>query len=293
MIMDNKLQSAYDGFLSRYGGYTKKLYSSDLRIFFSWCADNDIIPLEAKRSDIELFGRYLEHERGNKPSSVSRRLSCIRMFFKVATADELIDRDPSLMLRMPKVYQDNSNKAWLNRVQMGTMIATAAKCSVMHEILVALMAMLGLRVSEACNVKIEDIKEDGSGYRVLTIVGKGKKEAKIPLPMPLTRIVDRAIADRSSGYLILRRNGKKQDRNGAYAWIKDIARKGGLPDNISPHALRRSAITAALDSGVGLRDAQDFARHSSPNTTRLYDSRKFDLDRYAGHSVSRWFIGAV
>lgn len=56
-------------FLSRYRGETRKLYTSDLRIYFAWCARHELRPLEVERAHVEFFARYLEEERRNMPAS--------------------------------------------------------------------------------------------------------------------------------------------------------------------------------------------------------------------------------
>lgn len=275
------------GFLVRYKGETRKLYEIDLRIYFDWCAAAGIDPLAARRADVETFARYLESERGNRPSTVVHRLGVLRMFYRVAAADDMITRDPTVLLNMPRAHRDPAKLTWLDRYEMGRMMRVASETSPAHEALVALMGVLGLRVSEACAVNVEDFREE-MGYRVLSIIGKGDKPATMPVPPPTWRTLERAIDGRSSGPLIVTKRGNRQTRHGAYDWIKRLAKKAGLRDGLHPHSLRASAITAALDAGAELRDAQIFARHADPRTTGTYDRRSFDLDRHAAHAVARW-----
>lgn len=281
------------GFLARYKGQTRKLYEIDLRIYYAWCERVGIRPLEAQRPHLELFARYLEDERGNIASTVAHRLGVLKTFFGILAADGIVAKDPTTLLRMPKVRRDPSAIAWLDRAQMGNLIRAARETSPHHECLVVLMGMLGLRVSEACNVRIEDFTDDTLGYRTLRVLGKGDKPAVIPIPVPVLRVIEQCRGDRAAGPLILRRNGRAHDRNSAYAWIKQLARKGGLPATVHPHSLRHAAITGALDAGLELRDAQVFARHSDPRTTTHYDRNQFNLDRHGAHTVSRWFATAA
>ncbi len=62
--------------------------------------------------------------------------------------------------------------------------------------------------------------------------------------------------------------------------------------HITPHSLRHSAITAALNAGVSLRDVQDFARHADPRTTLRYDRARKSLDRHASYAVMQSVSGA-
>lgn len=278
-------------FLSAYSGYTRSLYTSDLRIFFTWCQRVGIRPLEAERPHIEFFLRYLEEERGNQPASVARRLNTIRSFYKICTSDGRIAKDPAVMVRSPRVEYDPARQLGLDRVQVGNLLHTARTVSPAHEALVALMALLSLRVSEACNVRIEDFAGHERGHRVLRLEGKGKKRATIPVPVPVQRILDRCADGRTDGYLILRASGEKQDRAGAYAWIRSLAKRAGLPAGVHPHTLRHAAVTAALDAGATLRDAQVFARHADPRTTERYDRTRFNLDRSPAYLVAGYIAG--
>lgn len=280
-------------FLARYNGETRKLYTADLRIFFTWCRNVGITPLEAERPHLEFFARHLEDERRNMPASVARRLQTLRAFYRIAVADGYLEKDPTVLLRMPKVNKDESRVLALDRVQLGSMIQAARRSSPSKEALITLMGLLGLRVSEACNVKIEDYADVERGHRVLRVWGKGNKPATIPIPVPVLRTLERCQGDRTSGYLIVRANGEQQDRNGAYWWVKQIARDAGIQGRVHPHALRHAAITAALDAGVTLRDAQVFARHSDPRITQRYDRTRMNLDRHAAYIVASYVAGAA
>jgi hypothetical protein len=70
--------------------------------------------------------------------------------------------------------------------------------------------------------------------------------------------------------------------------IRRLARTAGIPaaDQLSPHSLRHSAITAALNAGVPFRDVQDFAGHADPRTTRRYDRSRHNLDRHATYALA-------
>ena len=76
--------------------------------------------------------------------------------------------------------------------------------------------------------------------------------------------------------------------HGAWRLVRRLARRAELPaaDRLSPHSLRHSAITAALNAAVRLRDVQDFAGHADPRTTRRYDRSRNSLDRHATYALA-------
>lgn len=283
------LEALKRSFLSHYKGETKKLYEMDLRLFFAWCEREAYCPIEIRRSELEQFRWYLEDERNNRSASVSRRLFSLKQFYKLLAIDGVITRNPAEGISMPRVGQDAKPIAKLSRTQVKEMLSVARSISPAHFTLVSLMAVLGLRVSEACNAQIEDLRVDEMGYFSLVIKGKGGRVDKLPLPLPVARAVTKSVAGRSSGPIILRKNGTQQDRSGAYHWIREVARKTGLPKDIHPHSLRHAAITTVLDSGADLRDAQLFARHADIRITMHYDRRELTYDNHPAHLVARQF----
>ena len=77
--------------------------------------------------------------------------------------------------------------------------------------------------------------------------------------------------------------------------MQRLARKAGIAaaDKLSPHSLRHTAITEALDATHDLRKAQDLAGHADPRTTRLYDLRRGELDGHAAYVLAtRYGTGA-
>ena len=95
--------AAVVGFLARYSSKnTVSAFALDLRLLFQWCAAQGVDPLDATRTHLELFARYLEDERGNGPASVHRRLSTITCFYRIAEIDNYLDRSPATHLRLPR-----------------------------------------------------------------------------------------------------------------------------------------------------------------------------------------------
>ena len=155
-----------------------------------------------------------------------------------------------------------------------------------------MLGLLGLRVSEACNVQIQDTHGLERGHRTLTLVGKGRKPATIPLPITVAADMDAAAGEREAGPLLLRVDGKQMDRRSAARVVVRLAKKVGIKKHLSPHSLRH-AITACLDAGVALRDVQIAARHSDPRMTTRYDRARGNLDRHANYVVVGFIEGSA
>ena len=283
-------------FLARYSGGTREVYAMRLKVFFAWCEDNNLDPVYGvTRPHLEVYARHLEEVRGNCRGSVHGALCVLRMFYRLLAIDQVIVASPAEYVRMPKVYRDEVKVLGLQRQELMTMLFTAKNMSPDHGSLLTLMGVLGLRVSEACAVQIEDFADHERGHRVLRLVGKGGKPATIPLPPAVFRELDRCSELRGgSGQLLMRLDGTTPlDRRAAYRMVKAIARKAGVTQRCTPHVFRHSMVSAALDAGVALRDVQIAARHADPRTTANYDRARQSLDRHAIHTVSAYLTGGA
>jgi integrase/recombinase XerD len=133
-----------------------------------------------------------------------------------------------------------------------------------------LLALNGLRVGELCAANIDDLGES-TWHHTLTLraeTTKGGKAAVIALAPRTVQAISLASENRRSGALLRNQHGRRMTSYNVAHLVKALCRQIGVTRRITPHGLRHSAITLALDAGVGLRDVQDFARHTDPKTTR-------------------------
>lgn len=279
-------------YLTQYKGNTKSLYTCHMRIFFEWCVRNDLQPLSLTKLNLDQFRIYLEEERHNSISSINARLTMLKGFYRYCADEGCLVKSPAERLKIPKVQRDESRLVGLSRLELSTLLQTAKSTSPEKWALVSLLGLLGLRVSEAISVNVEDIHGENRGYRTLSIIGKGEKPATIPITVPVGRALDSAASDRVSGPLLLRADGQRLDRRCAYRWVQQLARKAGLDNKkIHPHTLRHAFVTLSLDAGVPLRDVQYAARHADPRMTERYDRARGSMDRHAVHYLTAYVSG--
>ncbi len=126
----------------------------------------------------------------------------------------------------------------------------------------------------------------------MRILRKGGKQVTIPLAPRTARAIDLGVGEREHGPILLGAHGQRLDRYAATRIVRRLCRAAGIAKRISPHWLRHSFITAALDAGVPLRDVQEAASHADPRTTMRYDRARHSLDRHATYIVSTFVAGA-
>jgi len=93
-ILFDEARLAVAGFLTRYSGPTRTSYATDLRQFFSWCAQMDLQVFAVQRGHVELWARAME-DRGLARATVGRRLSTVAGFFRIAVLDGLLEHSPA------------------------------------------------------------------------------------------------------------------------------------------------------------------------------------------------------
>jgi integrase/recombinase XerD len=180
----------------------------------------------------------------------------------------------------------------LDRNELGAMLVAAGLSPPPEHALLSLLALNGLRVSEATGADIEQLGLE-RGQRTLTITRKGGEVVTIPLAPRTARAIDLAIGERTGGPVFLAADGRRLDRHGAGRIVRKIARRAGITKAVTPHTLRHAFITAALDAGVPLRDVQEAASHADPRTTMRYDRACGSLDRHATYIVAAYIAGAA
>jgi integrase/recombinase XerD len=222
---------------------------------------------------------------------VTRRLCTIAGFYKYAVEEELLERSPAAHVRRPRVDYE-SHAAALDRNELGALLVAAGLGPPLEHALISLLALNGLRVSEATGADIEHLGLE-RGHRTLTITRKGGKVVTIPLAPRTARAIDLAIGERTDGPVFLATDGRRLDRHGAGRIVRKTARRAGIFKTVTPHTLRHAFITAALDAGVPLRDVQEAASHADPRTTMRYDRARGSLDRHATYIVAAYVAGAA
>jgi integrase/recombinase XerD len=265
-------------------------YELDLRQYANWCQLHHLRLFQARRADIECFARDLE-TRGRARATVTRRLCTIAGFYRYAVEEDLLDHSPAAHVRRPRLDYDSHATA-LDRNELGTLLVAAGLGSPVEHALISLLALNGLRVSEATGANIEALGTE-RGHRTLVITRKGGKVVTILLAPRTARAIDLAVGERLDGPIFFGPDGQRLDRHGAARVVRRVARRAGITKPVGPHTLRHAFITAALDAGVPLRDVQEAASHADPRTTMRYDRARGSLDRHATYIVAAYLAGAA
>jgi integrase/recombinase XerD len=157
---------ALAGFLAGYRGLTREAYALDLRQFTAWCRARSLSLSAVRRAGIEGFARDLE-ARGRARATVTRRLCTIAGSCKYAVEEELLDHSPAAHVRRPRVDYE-SHAVALDRNELGALLVAAGLGPPLEHALISLLALNGLRVSEATGADIEQQRRFGVPCRAFS-----------------------------------------------------------------------------------------------------------------------------
>jgi site-specific recombinase XerD len=243
--------------LARYTGLSRRHIEGDLRMFLDWCNETELDPLTARRMHVELYLRYLQETRALKTSTVARRLSVVAGFYRTCVIDAVLEHSPAAHVRRPPVPPESPTLG-LSHLQFEALLSAARESSNRYDFaLVAMLGLLGLRVSETTGTNIADLGEE-HGHRILRVFGKGNKVVLVPLPPAVARAIDRAVGRREAGPILLNRHGVRMDRHATTRRLKTLATATGMRmPPIHPHMLRHTFVTTmqmgrvASDASLG------------------------------------------
>lgn len=259
---------------------TIKAYEADLKEFVEYLrsAGKELpadLTMETTLSFLSIS------EKRKSPSSRARTLSAIKGFFRFlrdqgTLANPSIDSltSPKVLRRIPFVLAQHEVERLLSLPDSGTL-------GLRDRALLEFDYSTGLRVSELCGLKLENLDQE---RRFVRVRGKGSKERIVPygrsagvaLAGYLESSRPRLLGTRVSAYVFLNYRGGRLSRIGFWKLLRKYAAKAGLSAHISPHTLRHSFATHLIEGGADLRAVQELLGHSSIATTQIYT--KLDMD---------------
>ena len=255
---------------------TREAYGADLTAFDAFVKSAGIHSFNAVTRETILDFLMAEKDRGLSINSISRRLVAIKVFFAFLLREGLLAQNVTEVMDSPQLWKVLPTVLSLKEVDR----LLNAPCgddryAIRDKAILELMYACGLRVSEVCNLRLDDIHFD-EGY--LRCVGKGDKmrvvpfgdEASTHLRRYLSTARDAFAHEKSSRAIFLTYRGQRFSRKGLWKIVKDYARRASIDKCVSPHTLRHSFATHLLANGASLRIIQEMLGHADISTTQFY-----------------------
>ena len=280
-------EPATDAELKRYLEYLKvqrrlsdntvRAYSNDLSQFSAYLAERGLNMLRAGPAHIR---GWLASLHGTSSRSMGRKVSALRGFYRFCVRNGILEHSPAERLRTP-----TTSKLLPKQLEFDEVVALISAAEgegpleVRDRAMFELLYSSGLRVSELCNLDLEQIDLEQGLVRVS---GKGGKERMVPVTTKAKAALRQWLEKR----IALLEGAKTPDTRavflnyrGGRLTVRSVRRRidraivsAGLARHVSPHMLRHTFATHLLRAGADLRAIQELLGHSSLSTTQIYTS---------------------
>lgn len=271
--------------------YTQRNYRQALEEFWRWHKQERHSPpvwQKLQRDDFRSFVRFLGR-RNLSRAAVQLRVSALRTFYKFLVRHGAVETTPIKGIALPKPEQRLPK--YLTREQMTDLLVaplkvldrpkresagrpiSATACFRDVAILETIYSC-GLRVSELCGLRVEDIDRSEQLVRVR---GKGRKERLVPIGVPALEAIERywsLLPSRPAGpgpvFVSETKQRTPMSPTMLQRRLKNYLALAGLDPALTPHKLRHSFATHLLDAGADLRSVQELLGHAHLITTQVY-----------------------
>ncbi len=281
----SKELKAFLKFLSterQYSSNTVKSYERDLKNFLNFLKDLKIENLEAiEVIHLRYYQLYLK-KNNCEPTTIARKLSSLRSFFKFLYKNQLIKQNlanyltnPKIPKKIPSIPTEEEINNFIEEIKEKDFL------SLRDRALLELIYGSGLRVGEVSNLTLDQINMD---LKIIRVLGKGKKERVVPFGKKAYEALGKYLVVRErllsnlkkdNPFVFLNFRGEKLTDRGIRYIIKKLGQKKGI-SYLHPHTLRHAFATHLLNAGADLRSIQKMLGHSSLITTEIYTKVNYE-----------------
>lgn len=264
--LDQKIYlSEYIEYLNDIKGYSSNTitsYKNDIKQYLKYLSDKNINYYET-----EEYVKYLNKNKYAK-SSINRKIASINKFYEWCQERNYLKETKYKKIKyikQEKKLPDILTSNYINKLLNS--LPTENPKNLRDRTIIELLYSSGLRVSELTNLRINDIKNNGS----IKVLGKGNKTRILPMTNEAYKLIDSWITnsrsfyenEKSSDYLFIGVRGSKIS-------AREVQRIVRSKLGTFPHSIRHSFATHLLDGGADLRVVQEMLGHSDPSTTQIY-----------------------
>jgi site-specific recombinase XerD len=239
---------------------TISAYLRDIKdlVEFSRVIKKDVLDLD--KGDFRFFVPFLQ-KKNLSPSTINRKISAIKIYFKFLIRRGYISEDPLKVVQKPKIPQRIPRPVDMDKI-LKVVISWDAKHGeeVLAKDIITVLYSTGLRISELLSLKGKDV--DLSNM-VITVKGKGGKYRRVPMVKICAEVLGKYIKGPEDRLFNI-------SRFKAYRLIRKTFEKIAKFSGVHPHTLRHSFATHLLERGADLKTVQELLGHSNLSTTQIY-----------------------
>lgn len=280
--MDENLQSQLDQFIryvqleKNFSLHTVREYTSDLEEFFAFLHAEGLQKItEVEYIHARLYVTKLYDEQKAR-TSISRKISSIRSFFRFLNREQNIDDAPFRSLyhpkkeeRLPSFFYEEELKELFEKNEGDEPI------QIRNMALLELLYATGMRVSECVSLELTDIDFH---YNIVRVMGKGRKERIIPFGQyahdALIRYIEQVrptlMKKENHQKVFVNMRGGELTTRGVRYILSEMIDNASMHTKIYPHMLRHTFATHLLNNGADMRTVQELLGHANLSSTQIY-----------------------
>jgi integrase/recombinase XerC len=266
--------------------HTCRCYRKDLEGFEDFLKSSGMYlnsrgVVEIEKVDRIAIRKYMSFlHRKNKKSSIARKISTLRSFFKYLIREKVIPFNPAKSVSTPKVEKTlptilSVDEAFRLMESPQRIPEKSSEVSKEHHLrdraILELLYSSGLRVSELVGLNLNHLNSD---LGIVRVMGKGRKERIVPVGVKaieaLKAYLETRRVSREDDPIFINAFGGRLTTRSVGRLIKKYTRHSGIFRKVSPHSLRHTFATHLLDAGADIREIQEMLGHSSLSTTQRY-----------------------
>ena len=273
----------YIRFEKRLSPHTVLSYQTDLQQFGNFLKQT----YSEKKPELSNYGMVRSWivqlvENGRNPSSINRKIACLRSFYKFLLKRDVITKDPMVKIRvlktkkrLPHFVKENDMVDLLDKTDFA-----ADHAGLRDRLILELFYGTGMRLSELINLKESQINLRG---RTVKVLGKRNKERVIPFLPGLVSIIEayckvrrKEVGSANHNYLLVTDEGEQLYPMMVYRLVKKYLNKFTSVDKRSPHVLRHTYATHLMNKGAEINALKDLLGHTSLAATQVYTHNSMD-----------------
>jgi len=276
--LESEIQQYLD-FLKVEKGLSKNTlaaYATDLRDFVGFLIKKKINSWKSVTPShiVDHLIALTDGARG--PRTLSRHLISVRGFFKFLISEEIVLKNPTLLVELPKGGRPLPKFLTLEEVERLLNLPPGDSLEkIRNRTMLEVLYATGLRVSELVSLSVDNLNLQ-KGF--LRTVGKGNKERIVPLGRSAIKSLQDYLETsrkllqkkKSSQALFVTRRGGAMTRQMFWKLLGDMTRQADIRKKVSPHVLRHSFATHLIQRGADLRSVQVMLGHADISTTQIY-----------------------
>ena len=265
----------YLKYQKNYSSYTVLNYKDDILEYFDFLKREELSFLDVEYSDIRFYLMYLKDEKKDNNSTINRKLSSLRGFYKYLCNEGFIKSNVFSLVNGPKKSKKLPRYFEYNELEELFLVPDKRTPLGQRDLLILeMLYATGVRVGELVHIKVSDIDFNN---KTIIILGKGNKERVVCFGQYCLEALNLYLSDgrerlncNNIDSLFLNSNGYEITERGVRYVLDQLIKKTSINKKISPHMIRHSFATHLLNQGCDLITVQKLLGHESIKATQIY-----------------------